>query len=65
MRDNNEKIDSPCTGICRIDKVSGYCIGCLRTINEIIAWPSNTIDEKRRILDLIEKRKEDKQNKRR
>ncbi|MES2887983.1 MAG: DUF1289 domain-containing protein [Pseudomonadota bacterium] len=31
-------VPSPCTGVCRIDPVSTYCEGCLRTIDEIKAW---------------------------
>lgn len=29
---------SPCTGVCRIDESSGFCIGCLRTLDEIGRW---------------------------
>jgi hypothetical protein len=46
----NASVPSPCTNICRIDKRSGYCEGCRRTVDEIIAWPSATPDEKRAIL---------------
>ncbi len=28
---------SPCIGICRLDR-RGYCIGCLRTSDEIARW---------------------------
>ena len=31
---------SPCTDVCRIDPASGWCEGCLRTIDEIAAWGS-------------------------
>jgi predicted Fe-S protein YdhL (DUF1289 family) len=31
-------ISSPCVGICRIDAVSGFCIGCARTRQEIKDW---------------------------
>jgi hypothetical protein len=31
-------VPSPCTDVCRIDPVSGWCEGCLRTIDEIAAW---------------------------
>ena len=30
---------SPCIGVCTLD-VSGYCMGCLRTGDEIGAWLS-------------------------
>ena len=29
---------SPCIQICVLDAASGWCVGCGRTIEEIIAW---------------------------
>lgn len=29
---------SPCTGVCEIDAATGFCRGCLRTIDEITGW---------------------------
>lgn len=29
---------SPCINICRMDADSGLCVGCLRTLDEIILW---------------------------
>uniref|UniRef100_UPI00054DA00B DUF1289 domain-containing protein n=1 Tax=Afifella pfennigii TaxID=209897 RepID=UPI00054DA00B len=29
---------SPCTGLCRIDPASGYCLGCARSGEEIAIW---------------------------
>ena len=31
-------IASPCIGVCAIELQSGWCEGCLRTIDEIAAW---------------------------
>ena len=31
---------SPCTKVCAIDAATGWCAGCLRTIDEIAAWGS-------------------------
>ncbi|MBI3231202.1 MAG: DUF1289 domain-containing protein [Burkholderiales bacterium] len=31
-------LPSPCINVCRMDQESGLCIGCLRNIDEIIAW---------------------------
>ena len=31
-------IPSPCTNVCTIDPATGWCAGCLRTIDEIAAW---------------------------
>ena len=29
---------SPCINICRMDERSGWCEGCLRTLDEIASW---------------------------
>lgn len=29
---------SPCIGVCRLDEVSGLCLGCARSGDEIAAW---------------------------
>lgn len=31
-------IPSPCISVCRMDAATGWCKGCYRTIDEIIAW---------------------------
>lgn len=38
---------SPCRKVCVIHPESGLCIGCLRTAEEIAAWPSMTPEERR------------------
>jgi predicted Fe-S protein YdhL (DUF1289 family) len=35
---SKHKVQSPCIDVCKMDKVSGLCRGCLRTIPEIKAW---------------------------
>lgn len=32
------EIASPCTSVCAIDAGTGWCAGCMRTIDEIAAW---------------------------
>ncbi|ACS40391.1 MULTISPECIES: DUF1289 domain-containing protein [Methylobacteriaceae] len=32
----------PCTGVCRFDGRSGWCVGCGRTSSEIRAWRKMT-----------------------
>ena len=29
---------SPCISICRMDDETGWCAGCLRTLDEIACW---------------------------
>ncbi len=35
-------VASPCIDVCRMDARTGWCEGCLRTIDEIAAW--STLD---------------------
>jgi predicted Fe-S protein YdhL (DUF1289 family) len=39
-------IASPCNKVCTLDPVSGFCLGCGRTSDEIASW-SGLSDEKR------------------
>lgn len=41
------QIASPCTEVCRMDAVTGWCEGCLRTIDEIVSWA--TLDDAGRL----------------
>ena len=36
----NENIVSPCISVCKTDPLTGYCYGCGRTKEEIVAWKS-------------------------
>jgi uncharacterized protein len=49
-RSNLIMIAPPCTAICQIDKRSGLCIGCARTLDEIALWESASDDEQRDII---------------
>ena len=31
-------VPSPCVGVCRMHVATGWCEGCLRTIDEITVW---------------------------
>jgi predicted Fe-S protein YdhL (DUF1289 family) len=43
-------VPSPCINVCRIERRTGWCEGCRRTVDEIMAWPSATDDQKRAVL---------------
>ena len=32
------EVASPCINVCKMDAATGWCEGCLRTIDEIAAW---------------------------
>lgn len=55
-RATDQPVPSPCISICRIDAASGLCVGCLRSIDEIIAWGRQTDLEKRMVWRLITQR---------
>ncbi len=48
---------SPCTGVCRLDPVSGLCRGCYRTGGEIARWTSLTPGAKWDLLLMLEERR--------
>jgi predicted Fe-S protein YdhL (DUF1289 family) len=33
-------VPSPCINVCRMNAATGWCEGCLRTIDEIATWSS-------------------------
>jgi predicted Fe-S protein YdhL (DUF1289 family) len=41
---------SPCIGVCRLDRITGRCEGCLRTLSEIADWPMLSVGEKHALL---------------
>lgn len=42
-------VPSPCVSLCKMDMQRQYCMGCLRTIDEIIAWGKADDDYKRAV----------------
>ncbi|HVO03154.1 MAG TPA: DUF1289 domain-containing protein [Candidatus Cybelea sp.] len=48
---------SPCVSVCQMDPMTGYCVGCLRTIDEIRDWIISTPDERQKILGQLPGRK--------
>ena len=43
-------IESPCTQICTIDAATSLCLGCARSIEEIVGWASFTAEGRRTIM---------------
>jgi predicted Fe-S protein YdhL (DUF1289 family) len=42
-------VPSPCTGVCRLDEVTGFCLGCGRSDTEIAEWSQAGNERKRAI----------------
>ncbi len=43
-------VPSPCTGVCLLQASSGFCQGCLRTLDEIATWGQADEAYKRRVM---------------
>lgn len=51
-------VPSPCINVCEMDARSGYCRGCARTIDEIIAWSKLDDAAKRAVWKQLPARRE-------
>ena len=51
------EVASPCVNICQLDAATGYCIGCLRTMDEISHWLDLDNEQKRAIIAQLNERK--------
>ena len=47
---------SPCIGICALERATGFCRGCRRTIDEISGWMNMSDEERLAVLAEIETR---------
>lgn len=42
-------VPSPCVGLCRMNPQTGWCDGCLRTLEQIAQWGGADDDFKRAV----------------
>jgi predicted Fe-S protein YdhL (DUF1289 family) len=54
--DSKIPVASPCVSVCRMDEAKQYCIGCLRTLDELRVWGSSDDATKRDIWQRIRQR---------
>ena len=52
----DQPVPSPCISICRMDKNSGLCLGCFRTLDEIVVWGASNDHDKRAVWRLVSQR---------
>lgn len=50
------RVPSPCISVCRMDDVSGLCLGCFRTLDEIMQWGGSGDADKRLVWQRISQR---------
>lgn len=51
-----QPVPSPCVSVCRMDEARQYCVGCLRTLDELRAWGSSDDAAKRDIWQSVRAR---------
>lgn len=54
---SSREIPSPCVKVCQLNPETGYCVGCLRTIDEIADWLEMTNQEKCALLARLGERR--------
>jgi predicted Fe-S protein YdhL (DUF1289 family) len=52
------EVPSPCVSLCKINPDSGFCEGCLRTLDEIRAWSEAGDEYKRGVLAQVRQREQ-------
>ncbi|MBU2492030.1 MAG: DUF1289 domain-containing protein [Bacteroidetes bacterium] len=50
-------LNSPCDGNCKLDFNTKICMGCFRTMDEILNWINFTEDQKEKVNNLVKHRK--------
>lgn len=56
---NKENVASPCIGNCCLDD-NDICLGCYRSLDEILAWQRSSTAERLVVLERIQTRKTSK-----
>lgn len=51
-------VPSPCNSVCRMHAPTGWCEGCLRTLDEIAAWATLGDDGKHAVWQQLPLRRE-------
>ena len=51
-------IESPCTSVCVIDGATDWCIGCGRTLDEIVRWGSTDAADRSAVMAQLPARME-------
>ena len=57
MGDSSKPVPSPCVRNCCLDD-QDMCLGCFRSLTEILGWSGYSLEERKRVLVKIEHRKQ-------
>lgn len=50
-------VPSPCVNICQMDAATGWCAGCMRSLDEIAVWSSLPEPDKQRVVESLPARR--------
>jgi predicted Fe-S protein YdhL (DUF1289 family) len=53
---------SPCVSVCALDENEQYCIGCMRTPQEIMEWLTYSKEKRLQVLEELKTRTFDDEN---
>ncbi|MFT6270214.1 MAG: putative Fe-S protein YdhL (DUF1289 family) [Alphaproteobacteria bacterium] len=56
---NKTEVKSPCIGHCCLDQ-KDICLGCFRSIDEILVWGSASATKQKEIIELTLQRKQER-----
>jgi len=60
VQDRRNPPPSPCNNTCIVDRRHAWCVGCLRTLDEIADWNDMTADEQWALADDLDRRRAEK-----
>jgi uncharacterized protein len=52
-------VKSPCVKVCQMEPGRGLCLGCGRTLDEIVRWAQMSDNERERIMAELPARRSD------
>lgn len=55
----NDEVKSPCISVCAMDDVTGLCLGCYRTANEIEQWWDLSPEAQQKVVDAAAEREKE------
>ncbi len=58
----SQEVKSPCISVCAMDDLSGLCLGCYRTLEEIEGWWDLKPEEQKVIVEAAEVRQKEQAN---
>jgi predicted Fe-S protein YdhL (DUF1289 family) len=54
-----QTVESPCNRRCTLDPQTEICLGCYRTLNEILGWSKYSNKQRRAVLEKLPARRDE------